>query len=170
LSSFSNVVHEGAGEKHDEHDNNLVDALRKNCAHHRFGDNSVSGLNTFGTDIFSGVFSGESDGGEDIHDQVDPEELHNAERSVAKEKSGNEDKGQAGEVDSHLELNEFTNVVLNVATPFDGGNDGEEVIIHEDNIGVILGSGAAILTHGETNIGLGESASVGQTFASNANH
>jgi len=85
---------------------------------------------------------------------------------VAEDDSGGKNESQARDIHCHLELNEFTNVVLKVAAPTDGSDDGEEVVVHEDDVGVVLGSGAAILTKGETNVGFREGTSIAETLTS----
>ena len=136
------------------HGDDLVDGLRKDSAHHRLCDQRILHTNTFFAD-FGRVrsFSSKGNGCKHIHNQVNPEKLNNDERRVAENDSGGEYEGHAGDIHSHLELNKFTDVVLKVAAPTDGSNDGEEVVVHEDDVGVVLGSRAAILTKGEANIG-----------------
>jgi len=151
----------------DEHGDELVEGLRKDSTHHRLCDQRILYANTFLTDLGRvRSLSCKCDGCEHVHNQVNPEKLNNDERRVAEEDSGGEYEGHAGDIYSHLELNEFTDVVLEVAAPTDGSDDGEEVIVHEDNVGVVLGSGAAILTEGEANISFRESTSIAETLAS----
>lgn len=162
------IEHGGATVEHDDHDDELVDTLGKDGAHHRLGDKLIGGLDTVSTDFSGmGVLSSESDSGEHIHDKIDPEELNNVEGRVTEDKGRGENEAHAGEVDSHLELNELANVVLDVTAPTDGGDNGVEVIVHKNDIGMILGGGAAILTHGESDVGLRESAGVGETLTGN---
>ena len=103
------------------------------------------------------VLGGEGDGGEDVHDEVDPEQLDDVEGRVAEKDRGEEDEEDAGEVHSHLELDELSDVVLDVPTPADSCNHREEVVIHEDYIGMILRCRAAILSHREAHIGFAQS-------------
>ena len=112
------------------------------------------------------VLSGESDGGEDVHNQVDPEKLHHAEGRVTQDQSGGYNEDDAGDIDSHLEHNELAHVVLNVTTIADRSDHSLEVIIHEDDIRMVLGGRAAILTHSEANTSLAKSAGIAKTFAS----
>ena len=111
-------------------------------------------------------FSCEGNSCEHVHNQVDPKKLNDDERRVAEDDSSDEYEGHAGDIHGHLELNEFANVVLEVAAPTDGSDDCEEVIVHEDDVSVILGSGAAILTKGEANISFRESTSIAKTLTS----
>ena len=85
---------------------------------------------------------------------------------MAEDDCGDKNESQARDIHCHLELNEFTNVVLKVAAPTDGSDDGEEVVVHEDDVGVVLGSGAAILTKGETNVSFREGTSIAETLTS----
>lgn len=115
------------------------------------------------------VLSGKSNGGEHVHDQVDPEELHNGKWRVVQNQCREDDKEEAGQVHSHLEGHELADVVLNVASPPDGVNNGKEVVVHQNDVGVVLGSSAAIFTHGESNVGLADCAGIRKTLASDSN-
>jgi len=160
--------HLGASVEHDEHDDELVDTLRKDGAHHRLGDQLVGGTDTVTADFSGmGVLSSESNGSEHVHDKIDPEELNNVERRVTEDNGSCENEDHAGEVDGHLELDKLANVVLNVTAPTDGGNDGVEVVVHENDISMILSGGTAILTHGESDVSFRESAGVGETLTGN---
>ena len=151
----------------DKHGDNLVDRLREDGAHHRLRDQRILHADTFLAD-FGRVrsFSCKGNGSEHVHNQVDPEELNNDEGRVAEDDSSGENEGHAGDIHGHLELNELTDVVLEVAAPADSSDDGEEVIVHEDNVGVVLGSGAAILSKGEANISFREGTGIAETFTS----
>ena len=153
-----------------KHGNDLVKELEKNLTDHGLGDNLVLGRDALLGDLVGiRVLGGESNGGKHIHDKVDPEELNNVEGRVTKEDSGADDVDHAGDVDGDLVLNELANVVLDVASPSDGGDDSHEVVVHKDNIGVVLGGGASVLTHGETNISLAKSAGVTKTLTGDGN-
>ena len=115
------------------------------------------------------VLGGKSDGSEDIHDQVDPEELHHAERRVTENEGGGYNEDDAGDVDGHLELDELAHVVLDVTSVADRSDDSLEVVVHENDIRVIFSGRAAILTHCESNAGFAERASIAESFASDTN-
>lgn len=115
-----------------------------------------------------GVLCGESDCGEYVHNQVDPEELDHVEGRVTKDEGGGDNEEKAREIGSHLKGHKLSNIVLKITTPPDGGNDCQEVVIRKDNISVVLGGCAAVLTHGEADVSLTNCSSVGETFTSNS--
>ena len=80
-----------------------------------------------------------SDSGKHIHDQVDPKKLNDGEWAVSKEGAGKDDNEEAGDVASKLELDEFSAIVEDIAAPSNSVDDRGEVVIKDDNIGVILG-------------------------------
>ena len=159
------LEHSGTGVEQEEHDEDLIEGLGEDGSHHGLGDDVLASVDALFADLsWVGVLSSKSNGSKDVHDQVDPEELHDTEGRVTKDERGGEDEDDAGDVDSHLELDELAHVVLNVTTIADGGDHSLEVVVHEDNVRVILGSRAAILTHSETNAGLAESAGIAESL------
>ena len=78
------------------------------------------------------VLGGESDGGEHIHDKVDPKELDDREGAESDGHDSEHNEHDAGEVHGHLVLNEFAGVVLNVSSPSDGVDHRDEVVVVHD--------------------------------------
>lgn len=78
---------------------------------------------------------------EHAHDQVDPKKLHGLEDRLLllTRNRRNERNDNGGDVDRKLELEELAHAVVDAATPHDGGDDGGKVIIHEDDVGSLLG-------------------------------
>jgi len=112
-----------------------------------------------------GVLGGEGDGSKHVHDQVNPEKLNHIEGRVAKNKGARENKEEARNVGGHLEGNELANVVLQVSAPSDGGDDCQEVVVRKNHVGVVLGSCAAVLTHGgEADVRLTDSPGISETY------
>jgi len=75
------LEHNWTSIEHQNHDEKLVDGLGKNRSHHGLSDDVVICVDALLADIgWVGVLSGEGNGGEYIHDQVNPEKLHHAER------------------------------------------------------------------------------------------
>jgi hypothetical protein len=150
-----------------EHANQLVDELEHDLAGHSLGDDLVLGRDASGLECLGiGVLGGESNGSKNIHDQVDPEELHDVEGRVTKENGCGDNVDHASDVDGDLVLDKLADVVLNVTAPFDGSDNSHEVVVHKDDISVVLGGGAAILTHGETDVGFAKGAGIAKTFTS----
>ena len=161
------IEHLGSKVGKDEHSDDLEDGLEENLANHGLSDDLVfCGNALFGDLVGVGVLSGESNGGKNIHDQVDPEELHNVEGRVTEENSSGDDVDHASDVDSDLVLDKLADVVLNVTSPSDGGDNSHEVVVHKDDVSMVLGGGASVLSHGETNVGLAKGTRVGETFTS----
>ena len=84
-------------------------------------------------------FGRKSDSRKHIHDQVDPKKLNDGEWAVSKEGAGKDYNEEAGDVASKLELDEFSAIIDDIAAPSDSGHNGGEVIVEDDNIGMILG-------------------------------
>jgi len=72
-------------------------------------------------------------------------------------------------IDGELELDEFSNVVIESSTPLDSPMDRAEIIVHDDEVCAVLGDVAAA-THAETNIGLPEGFSVGDAVPCHSDH
>ena len=161
------LEHSWTGVEQEEHDENLIEGLGEDGSHHGLGDDVLASVDALFADLsWVGVLSSKSNGSKDVHDQVDPEELHDTEGRVTKDERGGEDENDAGNVDGHLELDELAHVILDVTTITDGGDHSLEVIVHKDNIRVILGSRAAILAHSEANASLAESAGIAESLTS----
>lgn len=164
------LEHCRASVEHEQHDEELVEGLGEDGSHHWLGDDVVVGVDAVLANLgWVWVLSGESNSGKHVHDEVDPEELHHAEGRVTEDEGSGENEDHAADVDSHLELDELAHVVLNVTAVANRGNDSLEVVVHQDDIRVILGSSAAILSHGEANAGLAEGASIAETLTSDTN-
>lgn len=164
------VATDNRGNIHTEHhDNELVEGLEKNLAHHRLGNDTVLVGDTVALHIRRRLLSGEGDGGKHVHNEVDPEELHDVERRVASDDNSANDKEHGRQVDGKLVLNESADVVLNVAAEADSGAESFEPVVHDDDITVILGSITTILAHGETNVGFTKGTCVTETFTSDTN-
>lgn len=133
-------------------------------------DDAVLGRNAVSADLVGRALSREGDSGEDVHDQVDPEELHNIKGRVTQEDAGANHKEHGDNVDSQLELNELAHVVLDVAAPLDGRENREEVVVSHDHISVVLGGRAAVLAHSEANVSLAEGPRITETFTSHADN
>lgn len=58
-----------------------------------------------------------------VHNQVHPEHLHRGKRGIREDYCSREDDKHCNNVDSQLELQEFANVVINVASILDSDKD-----------------------------------------------
>jgi len=71
-----------------------------------------------------------------------------------------ENNEHSNNVDRELELQEFSNVVINVSTVFQSSNNGSEVVIQKDDITCTFCNISSGDTHCETNVGLTKSWSI----------
>lgn len=110
--------------------------------------------------------SGESESGEGVHDQVNPEHLSGGEGRLSEDAGTGEDDEHSDDVDGELELEELAHVVVDVAAVHNGSQDGAEVVIEELDIASALGDVRASDAHGEADIGAVKSGGVVGAIAS----
>ena len=77
---------------------------------------------------------------------------------------GDDDRGDVGR---DLELEEFSNGVVDAATPHDSLDDRSEVVVHENDVGSLLGDLSAGDTHRKSDVGGLESGAVVYTITGN---
>ena len=109
--------------------------------------------------------SGESEGCEGIHDQVDPEELDGVQRGLAEDDDAHEHDEDGAEVDGDLELQEAGHVVEDVSAPHDGSQRSLEVVVRQDDVSSLLG-GRAAGAHSESNVSASECLNIVDAIAS----
>lgn len=101
----------------------------------------------------------------------DPHDLDGSDREdgetclVLEDETDEKDDGLGDVGGEHVE-DEFLDVVEDTATFLDGGDDGGEVVVAENDIGCILCDVGTGLTHGNTNIGTAERGRVVNTITS----
>ena len=83
---------------------------------------------------------------------------------MTEENSSGDDVDHASDVDSDLVLDKLADVVLNITSPSDGGDNSHEVVVHKDDVSVVLGGGTSVFSHGEANVGLAKGTRVGETL------
>ena len=88
--------------------------------------------------VRGGVLGGEGEGGEGVHDHVDPEELHGSERALGEDGAAHdrEDAGRA--VDCELKLEELADIIVHVPPPLDSLQDRGEVVVEDDDVSCVL--------------------------------
>ena len=139
-----------------EADDDLVTSLTEDHLDHVDVEQGSGGL--FGLPVERPLGSrvgSEGEGGESVHDQVDPQELHGGQDRLFLVRGDGGDKGQddGGNVDRELELQELSDRVVDTSTPLDGEGQRGERVVHDDNVGSLLGDLGTRDTHGETNVG-----------------
>ena len=134
--------------------NDLENGLSNNVSPHDWVDNGVSLISGFALeDILIGGLSGKGQSSEGIHNQVDPEHLSGRERRLSEEASTGEHDEHGDNVDGQLELKELSDIVEDAATVTDSGENRAEVIVHEGDIGSVLGYISTTDSHSEADIG-----------------
>lgn len=161
------VEEDGTLVDEEEEDEELEEGLADDVSEHESGDQGlVLSVGDSVEELLGGELGGEGEGGEGIHDEVDPEELDGGERGLTEDAGGGEGDDEGDDVDGELELEELTDGVVDVSAPHDGLDDGGEVIIHQDDIGGVLGDGGTGDTHGEADVTLGEGRTIVGTITS----
>ena len=82
---------------------------------------------------------GKSNGSEDVHDEVQPNELCRSEGWLCQGDGSQDESGHSSKVASDLELEEFLNVGENVSAPHDSSENGFKLIIAKDECSSISG-------------------------------
>lgn len=98
---------------------------------------------------------GECECGEGVHDEVDPEHLGDGEGGLGGGGGADEDDETGGDVDGKLEEDEALDVLVEGASPEDGGGDGVEGVVEDGDVGGFFGDGGTV-THREADVGGGE--------------
>lgn len=117
-------------------------------------------------DVVHWGLSGQSESTKGIHNKIDPKHLDGVQWGVTKDCRAEEDDGHSSEIDGKLELQEFSDTVVDVTAVLEGHNNRSEVIIKKDNIRGTLGDVSTCDTHGETDIGLLQGGGVVGTITS----
>mmetsp|Transcript_17841 Transcript_17841/g.35936 ORF Transcript_17841/g.35936 Transcript_17841/m.35936 type:complete len:454 (+) Transcript_17841:987-2348(+) len=133
----------------------LPGGVEDHVAHHRLRQHSlVAGVWLACEEGGGGVLGGEGERRERVHDQIDPEHLYCVEGALRED--GGADARQRARRDVHrqLELKELADVVVDAAAPLDGGDDGDEVVVHDDHVRRVLRNVSPLDAHGEADVGL----------------
>ena len=103
---------------------------------------------------FAGLVRRERKRGKSVHYEVDPEELHCAEgrllRCCCESSDERDDNGRNVGVD--LELKELSHSVVHATAPHDSVDNRREIVIHQDDVGCLLGHLSPCDAHRESNV------------------
>ena len=127
----------------DETDDTLINGLDENHLGHVDIDQRFGFSRWFPIEGRIGWWIGsECESGKGIHDQVDPQQLDSRKNSTVGRRCDGRDesKNDGGDVDRQLELNEFSNGVVDTSTSLDGDDNVGEGVVHENDIGSSLGN------------------------------
>jgi len=131
-----------AGVHDDHHDGDHVEGNTEDLAVHEGSDELASAVHLVGH-LSVGAGGGESNGTEDVHDEVDVDELNGVEAGLGHGDGADHDYGNDGQVAGHLELDEALNVNVDVAAPHDGAHARLKVVRGQDHRGLVPGEGSA---------------------------
>ena len=156
----------------DETDDDLVTGLTENHLDHVDVEQGRRSL--LGQPVQRSLRSGvgcEGESGEGVHDQVDPEQLDGGQDRLflVGGNGGDKCKDDGGDVDGKLELQELSDGVVDTSTPLDGEDQRSERVVHNDNVGSLLGDLGTADTHGETDLSGLEGGSIVGTVTSDTN-
>mmetsp|Transcript_11205 Transcript_11205/g.38156 ORF Transcript_11205/g.38156 Transcript_11205/m.38156 type:complete len:500 (-) Transcript_11205:2714-4213(-) len=100
------------------------------------------------------IFSGEGEGSEGVHDEVDPQQLDDRDGTLRQRRRphGREDAGD--DVDGELELKELADVVVHAPPPLDSCDDGLKVVVEDHNVSCLLCYLSAVDEHGKADVSL----------------
>lgn len=130
--------HSVSGIHQDQDGEKLVEGLSENVSPHDSVHDFVSSADTSGaslTDVLGLKRLGANgDGGQSVHDQVDPEQLNDIERRVSEGETTQENDKAQCDVDRQLELHEFAYISEDRSAPHDCVMDRLEIVIHNHQV------------------------------------
>lgn len=154
-------------EADDHEDDGLPDGVVHDVLDHLAGNKViVLVLRLAVQEGFSGCTSGKSQGGQGVHDEVDPKELDGVERGLLHDASTDKGDGEGNEVHTQLELEETLDVIVNVTSPLGGLHDSSEVIVLDEDIRSFLAGIGTSNSHSESNISSLEGGGIVSTISS----
>eukprot|EP01136_Pigoraptor_vietnamica_P010646 Opistho-1_new@48532 len=137
----------------DEHDGQLVYRLAQHHQHHAAREERlVASVRLALQQRVRGRLRREGERRKRVHDEVDPQQLHGRQRRLLEHNRANERDDDGANVDGELELQELGDRVVHVAAPLDGRDDRVEVVVHEDDVGRVLGHRCARNAHRKADV------------------
>ena len=128
----------------DQHDADHAESATDDLAvHERSHDVALAGSESL--DLFNGLRGGEGEGTEDIHDEVDVDELDRVEDGLLSHAEADKDDNQNRKVAGDLELEEALDVHEDVTAPHDSSHGRVEVIGAKDHASTVAGDGGSAL-------------------------
>jgi len=118
---------------------------------------------------FFWFFSGQSQGSQGVHDQVHPEKLNGLKWGVPHDNGSDEGYNQSDHIDCKLELQESSDVVIDVSSPHASLDNGSKVIIIDNDISCGV-SDLSTGLHGETDVSFLQSRSIIRTITCHSNN
>lgn len=115
-----------------------------------------------------GRLGGQGEGGEGIHDEIDPEHLGNGEGERDAEEGAEEGHTQSGEVDGELEEQEALDIGIEGAAPADRADDAGKGVVEQDDVAGFFGDLVAG-AHGEADMSGVQGRSIVDAIAGDGN-
>jgi len=106
----------------------LIKTHANNISPHKSVDNWILSADS-GITCNSWSFSSESNGTQNIHDEVDPEHLNNVQWNSSECTSTDNSNEANSNVNGQLELNELSDIIKNSSTVFNRSIDRKEIVI-----------------------------------------
>ena len=132
------------GAHNDHHDADHAESTTDDLTvHERSHDVALTGSESL--DFFNGLRGGEGEGTEDIHDEVDVDELDRVEDGLLSHAEADHDDNQNGKVARDLELEETLDVHEDVTAPHDSSHGRVEVIGAQDHASAVAGNRGSTL-------------------------
>ena len=115
---------------HDRQQNdNVAQHLHQDVSHDRLRDQRLGlAIRQAVKQLGSGALRGQSQGGQRIHGQVDPQHLHSSHRRLFQCDGGDKGNGTGNEGHGQLELEELANRVVHISTPHHSLHDRDEAM------------------------------------------
>jgi len=144
-----------SSKQEDQENNDLVECMSENVApHDGVDDLLVACVGLAFQKFFIRRLGCQGEGSKSVHDQVDPEHLDGRQSFVSEEQSTDKHDEHGSAVHCQLELKELSDIVIDVASVFDGDDDRAEVVVGEDDGGSVSADVSAGNAHGEAHVGL----------------
>ena len=105
-------------------------------------------------DVWRGGGAAEGECGERVGGDIEPKDLEGEDWQWIVADGDDGDKEDGDEVSRKHVFDEGEDVVVNPAAFFNGGDDGGEVVVFEDDVGDFFGGFCSFDTHGYANIGV----------------
>ena len=149
-----NAEHHRSKVKQDHHHKGLVKDLGEDVAPHDGKDEVLGLLDSVLAQLgWVRRLSGESDGSEDIHNQIDPQKLNYSEWTRPNSKTAQKHDENTRKVYRQLEHNELPAVLKDISSPLNRVEDRRKVVVQEDNVCRIFGHRTS-RSHAEANVSL----------------
>lgn len=149
----------------------MIDGLTNDVFQHGFWDDVfISWVRLSVQKTFFRVFSGKSKRCKSVHDEVEPKKLNRSQYLCFKNCSSNKSTKNCNKIDSQLELNEFSDRIIDVSSPEHSFDNRWEVIINKSYSSSLSSNLSSSNSHSESNISFFKCRSIISSITSNSNN